>query len=405
MKLDPSESFNNMGKLRVEIIDGANLPAADRNNSSDPYLKFYLGGKDIYKTAIQKKTLNPTYNESFETAIRSRTAAVFEIHAFDWDFGDSDDFLGKGKIDLTALEPFQRKEVQIPLDGKSGTIRLRMLFTPDYITRSRQGSSTFQGGFGTATKVAGAPVKTVGKGAAVVGGGVAKAGTFLGKSFRRRKSRAGSEFDADDASSFNDGDAPPVPAVPVINSIEPSTPSHSRAKSLGAQSIAGSPGGLSPGSGEQGTASISVLSTTGFPPASNVRVHIKSEVPGKGSKEVHKTKAVKASSGEVSFGESEGFKTSCSADTSFRIIVKDHSTFGHDDDLGEGTFFLADQGNGSIGKEQVVNMSKGDGKVLLRTRFEPLEKGSTISSAPNKLNRVFGSSKRDSRERSATPGA
>ena len=124
----------------------------------------------------------------------------------------------------------------------------------------------------------------------------------------------------------------------------------------------------------------------------------------KGSKEVHKTKATKSSSGEVSFGESEAFKTSCSADTPFKVTVKDHNTFGHDDELGEGSFFLADQGSGSMGKEQLVKMGKGDGMVLLRTRFEPSERGSAMSSSTNKLNRVFGS-KRDSRERSATPGA
>ena len=50
MKLDPSESINNMGTLRVDILDGQDLPAADRSGKSDPYCKFELNGKEAYKT-------------------------------------------------------------------------------------------------------------------------------------------------------------------------------------------------------------------------------------------------------------------------------------------------------------------------------------------------------------------
>ena len=83
-----------------------------------------------------------------------------------------------------------------------------------------------------------------------------------------------------------------------------------------------------------------------------------------------------------------------------RVVVKDHSTLGRDDVLGEGTFFVADQGSGS---EHVVRMSKGDGKVVLRSSFEAGDVAS-VSGSSVKLSRVFGT-KRDSRERSVTPGA
>ena len=59
IRLDPSESINNQGNLRVNILDANNLPVADRNGFSNPYCKFDLNGKEIYKTKIQKKTLYP----------------------------------------------------------------------------------------------------------------------------------------------------------------------------------------------------------------------------------------------------------------------------------------------------------------------------------------------------------
>lgn len=71
MELDPSESFNNSGTLRVDVLDAADLPAADRNGYSDPYCKFFLDGKEVYKTATQKKTLHPAWNEFFEVQVSS----------------------------------------------------------------------------------------------------------------------------------------------------------------------------------------------------------------------------------------------------------------------------------------------------------------------------------------------
>jgi Ca2+-dependent lipid-binding protein len=87
MKLDPSESISNMGTLRVDILDAANLPSADRNGKSDPFCVFELDGKEVHKTKVQKKTLHPAWNEVFETKIASRTAAQFEVEIFDWDLG------------------------------------------------------------------------------------------------------------------------------------------------------------------------------------------------------------------------------------------------------------------------------------------------------------------------------
>jgi hypothetical protein len=405
MKLDPSESFTNMGQLRVDVLRGTNLPVGDRTGFSDPYCKFKLNDKDVYKTEVKKKTLDPAWNEKFEVQIRSRTAAKFFADVYDWDFGDKDDFLGKATIDLTPLEPYQAREVTFPLDT-TGSITLRLLFTPDYVARQRQGSSTFHGTLMATGKVAGAPVKTLGKGASAIGGGVVKTGSFIGKSFMRRKSR-GTDMEGveDDGTATPTETTPPlpgtpvpaVPAVPAILADGPAGNSHARSPSH--LSVSGTNGAIA--STESGVAKLTVVSTAGFPASANIRVHVSMEPQGRHAKELHKTKAIKSATGEVRFDPMvEHMRAPCTADTPFRVVVKDHSTLGRDDVLGEGTFYVADQGSGA---EQVVRMAKGDGQVVLRSSFEAGDAAS-VSGASVKLRSVFGT-KRDSRERSVTPGA
>nr|POE62865.1 uncharacterized protein pyuk71.03c [Quercus suber] len=407
MQLDPSESFNNSGNLRVEVLDAADLPAADRNGYSDPYCRFKLDGKDVYKTKTQKKTLHPAWNEFFEIQVRSRTAAKFEVNVYDWDFGDKADHLGDAAIPLDVLEPFVAQEVTLGLDGKSGAVRLRMLFKPDFVIRSRQGSSTFSGTFNTPGKVIGAPVKGVGKGVTLVGGGVAKGASFLGRGFKRRTANglpedaAGTIPDTRDPSM----DGPPgssggIPAIAVSNghapqaSIDsskdlPATP-HKRGPSSGA--ISQSP--AIPG--EFGTATITVLAATGFPGEPKLEVHVLHDSP-KGSKEVLKTDHHKPKDGEWRF-EDETKKVPCSAEHQFRIIVKDHKTFGGGDTIGEGTFFINDQAGGD---QQEIKA--GPGIVILNTSFQPTEAASMYAS-DSPASKKGGLGRFTSRrERSVTP--
>ncbi|EMD88413.1 hypothetical protein COCC4DRAFT_84314 [Bipolaris maydis ATCC 48331] len=396
MRLDPSESFNNQGTLRVDVLDAADLPAADRNGFSDPYCKFVLNDKEVYKTKTQKKTLHPAWNEYFEVPVRSRTAADFVVNVYDWDFGDKADFLGKASINLEILEPFQQQEVTLALDGKSGAIRLRMLFKPDYVMRSRQGSSTFSGTFAVPGKVIGAPVKGVGKGAAFVGGNVVRAGTFLGRGFKRRKSRGEApEEEPDRPDTATDRPSADTPVISIEG--EPSTPpkdgsNHNRHRSWGAQSFHsrfGDNNGV--GSAEQGTANITVLSADGFAPNTNLRVHIQL-----GKKEIHKTDHIKAPQGSATFDPSEeSFKAPCTADAFFKIIVKNHAKFGRDEELGEAQFTVSDQGSGS---EQ--NVGVGKGMVTLRTSFQASDATSQQGSISPRPKGRGGLLRRD---RSTTP--
>lgn len=405
MELDASESFNNAGNLRVDVLDAQNLPAADRNGYSDPYCIFRYNDNEIFKTKTIKKTLTPTWNEFFETPIRSRTAGGLKVDVYDWDVGSKADHLGASAIDLNQLEPFQAKEVTLNLDGKSGTVRLKMLFKPDYVIRSRQGTGTFSGTFNGSAKVLGAPVKAGTFVGGALGGGLAKGGSFLTRGFKRSSSHqhgasasvdgpAGGPAEIRDTSMESSGPNGYVATSSATSAnppASPSTPMHKRTTSYG--QVSESPANA-------GTADIAVLSAAGFQPDTKLQVHILHD-GSKGLQEVFKTDAVKAKTGEATYGE-DSKKVSSNASDAFRAIVRHTHTFGSDEDLGEATFYINDQSSGGTQEVRV-----GDGTVTIKSSFQATDAGSlrpstTQADSPAAKNRSFGRFM-SRKERSVTP--
>lgn len=362
MKLDPLESINNMGNLRVDVLDAAELPSADRNGFSDPYCKFRLEDKDVFKTKVQKKTLHPAWNEFFEVPIKSRIGADFRVNVYDWDFGEKADYLGGTPINLETLEPFKSEEVSLMLDGKTGAIRMKLLFKPNYVIRTRQGSSTFSGTFAAPGKIVGAPVKGVG----FVGGNVIKGASFLKNEIMSRIHRGDNDSVSGSEGIPEESEVPKADNGMAVSAPLVEAPDaemhHSRSRSIVSQFSE-----RRGGKGEGGSASISIMTATGFPSSANVRVIIKA-LGTKGSKEIHKTKAIKNGSGAVQFDAShETCRVSnTTADAQYQIRVVDHSTFGSDDVLGEALFFVDDQGS-VAGQDKPVKV--GGGVVTVRSSF------------------------------------
>jgi hypothetical protein len=414
MTLDASESINNMGNLRVDVLDAQDLPSADSNGKSDPYCKFEFNGEEVYKTKVQKRTLHPAWNEFFEVPVASRTAAVFNVKVYDYDFADKPDLLGSARINLEQLDPFKPTETKLILDGKSGTLRLRMLFRPAYVTRMRQGTSTFSGTFAApgriVTGVAGAPIK----GGVVVAQTVGKGASFLKRGLLGKKDEEANgstaSFSEVPAITTNGGDGP-MPGMglkratgfstPDAGSESPDTPpgpagngngnlGHSRTKSFGAASIHSTLAG----GAQAGTASFTIVSATGFPPSTDLYVVVNQLTPK--NKTVGKTKHHKSPNGTVKFDET--FKFPCSPDAQFQIKAFGQHTFGSDDDLGETLYFVDETGTA-----QDKEIKIGSGSVTVKSTFTPASESLSADSPKSALRRSFLSKRENRGSRESTP--
>lgn len=220
------------GILRVELIDGHDILAVDRGGKSDPYAVFHLNGQKVFKSQTKKKTLNPEWNEAFEVSVvckpelssirfeidqvpvqPSRVRADFAVEIFDWNQIEQAKSLGIGKIDLTTLEPFEAQEVSVnlstPKHGEKGRIRMRFVFQPAIIAKSRKNTSTFTSAGRAMTQLGGLPVNA-GKGVlhGVAGGVAGIAGVF----------KRGGDKDLDDTH----GVPPELPAGQVSHPVETS---------------------------------------------------------------------------------------------------------------------------------------------------------------------------------------
>ncbi|XP_065835429.1 phosphatidylinositol 4-phosphate 3-kinase C2 domain-containing subunit beta-like isoform X2 [Oscarella lobularis] len=112
-----SISYNQRkASLVIMVVHCRNLCPRDSNGLADPYVKLYLlpdaNKSTKRKTKIVKKSLNPTYNESFQYAIafneiRRRT---LQCTVWDHDLFSGNDFMGCALIALEQLDLSQEHE-------------------------------------------------------------------------------------------------------------------------------------------------------------------------------------------------------------------------------------------------------------------------------------------------------
>lgn len=81
-----------------------NLRTYFPTGTSDPYVKFKIGNRVVYKSRTVSKCLDPKWDEYFIIPIDDVFQPVM-LRAFDYDFGFQDDYLGAATVDLTKLDP------------------------------------------------------------------------------------------------------------------------------------------------------------------------------------------------------------------------------------------------------------------------------------------------------------
>ncbi|XP_066844730.1 multiple C2 and transmembrane domain-containing protein 1 isoform X11 [Anser cygnoides] len=130
----PSEDPG-MYQLDITLRRGQNLAARDRGGTSDPYVKFKLGGKEVFRSKTIHKNLNPVWEEKTSILIDNPREPVY-VKVFDYDFGLQDDFIGSAFLDLTSLELNRQTDVTLSLkdphypDHDLGSILLSVLLAP-----------------------------------------------------------------------------------------------------------------------------------------------------------------------------------------------------------------------------------------------------------------------------------
>ena len=140
MHLSPSSNIKNKRApyqlwqcvLNVVLVEGSNLLSMDDNGLSDPYVKFRLEN-ERYRSKTVRYSLNPRFLEQFQLYIYDINKSVLHVSVYDYDSaGPTDDFMGKGQIDLKMLELEKTHFVKMPLEDGAGTISMLLTITATY---------------------------------------------------------------------------------------------------------------------------------------------------------------------------------------------------------------------------------------------------------------------------------
>ncbi|XP_035246385.1 multiple C2 and transmembrane domain-containing protein 1 isoform X7 [Anguilla anguilla] len=124
-----------MYQLDLVLKSGHNLAIRDRGGTSDPYVKFKMAGKEVFRSKTIHKNLNPVWEEKVSLLVDSLREPLY-VKVFDYDFGFQDDFMGCAYLYLESLE--QKRTVDVILDLKDprypdhflGTLDLAATLSP-----------------------------------------------------------------------------------------------------------------------------------------------------------------------------------------------------------------------------------------------------------------------------------
>ncbi|XP_041093594.1 synaptotagmin Va isoform X2 [Polyodon spathula] len=96
------------GQLIVGIISAEDLQAMDLGGTSDPYVKVYLlpDKKKKFETKVHRKTLNPSFNESFRFKIpyAELGGKTLVMSVYDFDRFSKHDAIGEVKVPMSQVD-------------------------------------------------------------------------------------------------------------------------------------------------------------------------------------------------------------------------------------------------------------------------------------------------------------
>uniref|UniRef100_A0A3B3YMQ9 Multiple C2 and transmembrane domain-containing protein 1 n=1 Tax=Poecilia mexicana TaxID=48701 RepID=A0A3B3YMQ9_9TELE len=124
-----------MYQLDIVLKKGKNLAIRDRT-TSDPYVKFKIGGKEVFRSKTIHKNLNPVWDERVILLVETlREPLYVKLQVFDYDFGLQDDFMGSAYLHLESLE---HQSLDVTLDLKDpqypehdlGSLELTVTLSP-----------------------------------------------------------------------------------------------------------------------------------------------------------------------------------------------------------------------------------------------------------------------------------
>ncbi|XP_064152610.1 multiple C2 and transmembrane domain-containing protein 1-like isoform X9 [Anguilla rostrata] len=124
-----------MYQLDIVLKRGNNLAIRDRGGTSDPYVKFKIAGREVFRSRTINKNLNPVWEESVSLLVDNLQEPLY-VKVFDYDFGLQDDFMGSAYLYLESLEHKRTLDVTLELkdpqyqDHDLGTLDLAITVLP-----------------------------------------------------------------------------------------------------------------------------------------------------------------------------------------------------------------------------------------------------------------------------------
>ncbi|XP_049618144.1 multiple C2 and transmembrane domain-containing protein 1 isoform X6 [Syngnathus scovelli] len=132
---EPAPPSPAMYQLDIVLKKGNNLAIRDRTGTSDPYVKFKIQGKEVFRSKTIHKNLNPVWDERASLLVESLRDPLY-VKVFDYDFGLQDDFMGSAYLYLESLEHHRTLEVTLDLkdphypDHNLGSLDLSVTLSP-----------------------------------------------------------------------------------------------------------------------------------------------------------------------------------------------------------------------------------------------------------------------------------